>query len=309
LSAAGRGSTEYVEPGEDVERVVSLLAGKITQPVLTDLLVGDSPVDLVELFPRELPDLFAGEELVLFGRYRGSGSGSVEIRGRRGGATETFAADIEFDDRTANDFIPRLWASRKLGELTRQVRLHGPDEELIEAIRSTALRYGLLSEYTAYLVREPLEEAGLQRVEDRMMAYAPEPAAATGAAAVKASERARAQRSVASAADLDMAEAEVMNVVSGEGLRTVAGRVFRLEDEVWTELGGARTDARVREIALYSPAFFDVLEALPELGAVVEELQPVVVKGREVAIRFGDDGDTALSGRELRDLVERFRAR
>lgn len=308
LSAAGRGSTEYVEPGEDVERVVSLLAGKVTQPVLTDLVLGDAPVELVELYPRELPDLFAGEELVLFGRYRGSGSGAVEIRGRRGGRAETFAADIEFADRAANDFIPRLWAARKLGELTRQVRINGPDPELIEAIRSTALRYGLLSEYTAYLVQEPLEEGALQRLDARA-AYAPEPAAATGAAAVKASERVRAQRSVASAADLDMAESEVMNAISGQGLRTVAGRMFRLENETWNELGTSTGDLEVRSIAIYSQAFFDVLEALPELREVVGELQPVVVKGRDVAIRFGEDGDRTLSRREVQGLVERFRAR
>ena len=316
LSAAGRGSTEYVEPGEDVERAVSLLAGKITQPVLTDLVVADAPVDLIELYPGELPDLFAGEELVLFGRYRGSGSGDIRIRGQRAGRTETFGAEVEFAGSTdADDYIPRLWASRKLGELTRQVRLNGADPELVEAIRSTALRYGLLSEYTAYLVQEP--NGGIRRPEPMAMT-ADAMKAASGQGAVQASERARAQRSVSSAADLAQAEAEVQEAMApsvGSAVRVVAGRTFRhdqadgSDEGVWTELDRTDQDLPVESIALYSPAFFDVLEALPELRVVVTELQPVVVNGRAVALRFGDDGATSLSEREVRWLVERFRTR
>ncbi|MGK7312774.1 MAG: VIT domain-containing protein [Candidatus Longimicrobiales bacterium M2_2A_002] len=321
LSAAGRGSTEYVEPGEDVERVVSLLAGKITRPVLTDLVVASAPVDLVQLYPGELPDLFAGEELVLFGRYRGSGSGELRIRGRRAGRTETFGADVELAGHTgANDYIPRLWASRKLGELTQQVRLNGPDPELVEAIRTTALRYGLLSEYTAYLVQEPTM-AGGGPVRLRAVA-ADAMQAPSGQVAVQAAERARAKRAVTSAADLARAEAEAaeaMAPATGSGVRAVrvvAGRTFRRDEPgagrdegAWIEVTPDDDDRPVREIALYSAAFFDLLAELPELRAVVTELQPVVVKGRAVALRFGDDGVTSLSEREVRRLVERFRTR
>ena len=315
LSVAGRGSTEYVQPGEDVERAVSLLAGKVTRPVLTDLVIGDAPVRLTELYPGELPDLFAGEELVLFGRYRGDGEGALRVRGQRAGETETFAARVAFADRsTANDYIPRLWASRKLGELTRQVRLNGADPELVEAIRSTALRYGLLSEYTAYLVQEPTV-AGPTRFDlpgRRVVA----PAAATGQGAVQAAERARIQRTVVTSADLAKAEAEAVDMLesasAGARVRTVAGRTFRLEedaaDSAWVEV--SRDDeVPVTGVALYSPAFFDLLAELPELRDVVAELQPVVVKGRAVAIRFADDGAESLSARQVRSLVERFRAR
>jgi Ca-activated chloride channel family protein len=340
LGQAGRGSTEYVEPGEDVERAVSLLAGKVTQPVLTDLEIADAPVELVELYPGELPDLFAGDELVLFGRYRGHGAGALRVRGRRAGETETFGADAAFE-RTAdaNGFIPRLWASRKLGALTRQVRLNGADPELVEAIRSTALRYGLLSEYTAYLVQEPnvvanrlIQPAVMDPGGTLQGVRAPKTggssAGATGRAAVQASERARAQATVATAADLARYEAEaeeVMTMAIGgpdAPVRTVAGRTFRLEQDTaastgagaatlgtWVELSRDDRTLPVVEIALYSPAYFDVLDALPELRSVLAELAPVTVNGREVAIRFADDGETSLSSPEIGSLVERFRTR
>ena len=313
LSAAGRGATEYVEPGEDVERAVSLLAGKVTRPVLTDLALDGSPVEIRELYPGELPDLFAGEELVVFGRYSGHGSGELRVRGRRGGRSETIRANVTFAERSAaNDFIPRLWASRKLGELTRNARLNGADPELVEAIRATALRYGLLSEYTAYLVTEPAQVAGSR--QGPLPLQTASPMAATGQGAVQASERARAQRSVASAADLAMAEAKAEEQLADRrsAVRVVAGRPFRLEtdaaDSVWVQVGRDSLPP-VTRVALYSPAFFVLLDALPELRPVVAELEPVVVRGRAAAIRFDAAGATTLSDRELRRLVDRFRVR
>ncbi|MFW5952487.1 MAG: VIT domain-containing protein, partial [Gemmatimonadota bacterium] len=162
LGEAGRGGTAYVDPREDVERALSSLVTRISHPVLTDLELAGAPVRLTELYPGELPDLFAGEELVVFGRYEGGGEGgegAIRLRGRRGGRVERFAARAAFPRQAdANGYIPRLWASRKLGELTRQIRLNGPDPELVEEVRRTALRYGLVSEYTSYLVQEPMEQ-------------------------------------------------------------------------------------------------------------------------------------------------------
>ncbi|HSG46238.1 MAG TPA: VIT domain-containing protein, partial [Longimicrobiales bacterium] len=156
LGEAGRGSTEYVQPGENVERAVSLLAAKVSHPVLTDLEIAGAPVRLSEIHPVRLPDLFAGEELVLFGRYSGQGEGAVRIRGQRSGRAERFAVEAAFP-RTdeANGFIPRLWASRKLGHLSRQIWTEGETPGLVEEIRTLALRYGLPSPYTSYLVQEP----------------------------------------------------------------------------------------------------------------------------------------------------------
>ncbi len=126
---------------------------------------------------------------------------------------------------------------------------------------------------------------------------------------------------MSSAADLAMAEAEAeerLVVTGGEGnavrIRTVAGRTFRLDESgedgtaVWTEVA-EDDDLDVTAVEMYSPAFFDLMAALPELRAVVTELQPVVVKGRDVAIRFGDDGERSLSAGQIRRLVERFRTR
>ena len=109
LAKEGRGSAEYVAPDADVEVAVGSLASKIQHPALVDLRIVQSPVNLVQSYPHDLPDLFFGEELVVFGRYRGEGTGTVVIEGERNGRRERFTARAVFPETDdANDFTPKL---------------------------------------------------------------------------------------------------------------------------------------------------------------------------------------------------------
>src|SRR5690348_7449511 len=129
LTERARGVTEYIGPNGDIEHAVGDLAAKVSSPVLTDLAVRADGVDLYDLQPGSLPDLFAGDELVVFGRYRGAGSGewSVTVTGRRNGHEERFATPARFGEGSSNEYIQQLWAGRKAGALSRDIRLHGPN--------------------------------------------------------------------------------------------------------------------------------------------------------------------------------------
>jgi Ca-activated chloride channel family protein len=318
LSAAGRGSTQYVQPGEDVEQALSLLAAKIQHPVLADLAIADAPVDLTEVYPRTLPDLFQGEELVVFGRYRierDARDGQVRVTGRRNGRTERFAAAVSFPARQqGNDFIPRLWASRKLGFLTQQLRLEGHSETLVEEIRETALRYGLLSEYTSYLVQEPTAVAGGVRMPaDRLgrtmtMPAAAPVSAASGAGAVQAAEQARARREARTMVELEAANDAILERGHFGQTRHVAGRLFHEIEGVWTD---ARHADSLRTVAVepFSEAYFALLRALPELEPYATAFEQVVVTGARASVRIADGGATAFATGELARLVRDFRHR
>jgi Ca-activated chloride channel family protein len=139
-----------------VEVAVGSLLQKIRHPALVNLRIVDAPVRLIDRQPADLPDLFYGEELVLFGRYRGIGTGDIVLEGERQGRRERFTARADFGSvEHSNQFIPPLWASRRIGELTRTARLEGATPALVEEIRDLGLRYGILTEYTSYLVVEP----------------------------------------------------------------------------------------------------------------------------------------------------------
>src|SRR6266571_278103 len=92
LTERARGVTTYIQPGGDIEQAVGSLAAKVSSPVLTDLALAADGVDLYDLQPQRLPDLFAGDELVVFGRYRGAGNGerSLTVTGRRNSREERF---------------------------------------------------------------------------------------------------------------------------------------------------------------------------------------------------------------------------
>lgn len=328
LSDAGRGATQYVGPGENVEVAVGRLVAKVQHPVLADLSLGRTPVELSDVYPERLPDLFAGEELVIFGRYRSPGrdiEGTLEVAGDRNGRTETYRADVKFPEHTeAGGFIPRLWASRKLGYLTQSVRLNGADQELIREIRETALRYGLLSEYTSYLVQEPEQRMASGDVTGmrgfgpvrpgRVAADHAAPAVASsvhasGANAVIAAEQARVRREVRTAFDLDEADKKgLAGRAGGPNARHVAGRLFIEIEAVWTDM--AHNDSsEVVEVEQFSDAYFEILERLPELEPYVKEFGAVLVAGVGMSIKIGDSGEEMLSPLRIGKLAAAFRGR
>src|SRR5207302_3584537 len=99
LTERARGVTTYIQPGGDIEQAVGSLAAKVSSPVLTDLVLAADGVDLYDLQPQRLPDLFAGDELVVFGRYRGASNGerSLTVTGRRNSREERFTTAARFD--------------------------------------------------------------------------------------------------------------------------------------------------------------------------------------------------------------------
>ena len=149
--------SQYVLPNEDLELKLSDFYTKIKEPVLANVNVKfDAPgVRVTELYPTRVPDLYRGQMLVLFGRYSGSGSGSVRISGNVNGASQEFVTDINFGqgDRS-NDFVPRLWATRRVGYLLDEIRMHGETAELKDEATRLARQWGIVTPYTAYLIVE-----------------------------------------------------------------------------------------------------------------------------------------------------------
>ncbi len=313
LSDAGRGTTQYVRPGEDVEAAVGHLSAKIRHPVLADLEIGDVPVDISDVYPVRLPDLFAGEELVVFGRYRIGArdrTGRVTIAGRRGERTEHFAAEARFPRHAPhNDYIPRLWAARKIGWLSQTLKRDGPNRELEEEIRETALRFGLLSEYTSYLVREPEQTVADATPGGRMQARMLQaPSEAHGAIAVETAKLRQAQRTVRTNKEADRLADELLRVRRDVQSRHVAGRLFEERAGRWTDIAHTES-AAVVEIEAYSNAYFRLLQSLPELEPYLRVFEHVLISGKRVSLNISETGVTELSDKRLERLVESFRGR
>lgn len=157
LSKEMGGRSTYVLPEEDIAESVSAFYQGISMPVLTNVSLefeGQPVTD--EIYPFPLPDLFAGEQLVVVGRYHDGAGVTVLLRGEVNGEEQEFRYDsLELRERGGEPFVARVWASRKIGVLMEQIRRSGPDPEVIDAIVELSLRYGIVTPYTAYLVEEP----------------------------------------------------------------------------------------------------------------------------------------------------------
>ncbi|MFA6544550.1 MAG: VIT domain-containing protein [Limisphaerales bacterium] len=163
-----RAFSTYVLPEEDLEVKVSGFFTKLKEPALANLKITfPDGVRATKLYPSPLPDLFKGEQLVLAGRFTGEAKGRLLIEGSVAGGPRTFSYDVDFGAGGGHDFIPRLWATRRVGHLLDEIRLRGENAELKEEITELARKYTVITPYTAWLITE--DESRRNVVMDRRL--------------------------------------------------------------------------------------------------------------------------------------------
>jgi Ca-activated chloride channel family protein len=159
-----RAFSQYVTTGEDIEVKVSSFYSKIRDPLLANIkinVLGDE-VRFTKQYPSALPELYKGEQLIVAGRYHGSGKARVRLQGTVNGVKKTFVSSVEFpESESEHDFIPRLWATRRVGALLDQIRLNGENAELRDEVTDLARKYGIVTPYTAYLIMEDEDRRGV----------------------------------------------------------------------------------------------------------------------------------------------------
>jgi Ca-activated chloride channel family protein len=158
-----RAFSTYVLPEEDIEVKVSSFFSKIKEPVLANPTLNfTADVRTSKMYPSPLPDLFKGEQLILVGRYSGKGSSAAIIEGTVNGEPKKLTYDVNFPaESSEHDFIPRLWATRRVGYLLDEIRLHGENSELRDEVTDLARKYGIVTPYTAYLIVEDEAKRGV----------------------------------------------------------------------------------------------------------------------------------------------------
>ena len=300
----GAGTAHFVRPEEDVERVVGVVAQRLTSPVATDLRLRAEGVTLHAVQPAGRLDLFAGQELVVLARYRGvEERGRITITGRTPEGPVTWSADARFPARrTADAFVGRLWATQRVGWLSAERRKNGASREVDAEIRELGERWGIPTELTSYLVLEPGMNATLTRDavgqgRGDMRRERPLPAAA-GAAIAPAAAPSEFEAAKASA---EMRGARSLSdvTVASATERATATRRFVLRDGTWVDQRPEATDARVLRVKPFSTAYFALIEQAPELREAFALGERVRVHGRALTLLLASDGVERLGDHEL----------
>lgn len=306
ITEATRAVSQYVLPEEDIEVKVSNFFAKIRDPVLANpTLAFTGDVRLAKLYPSPLPDLFRGDQLVLVGRYSGSGAATAVLAGTVNGTPSRFSYDVNFPSQASeHEFIPRLWATRRVGYLLDEIRLHGENAELKDEITDLARHYGIVTPYTAYLIHEDETQRGVslngqtlpQFTADRSAgdvvrmaygAYRTEKAGGAAVAGARIGQELQQVDSLAGAvnaatpspmlrryafapssgrpADVGAADRAVQYT---QQQRFVAGRSFYRNGDQWVdaEVQKQPSAQRVR-LAFASPEYFALIRKRPQVAA------------------------------------------
>ncbi|HEX8189664.1 MAG TPA: VIT and VWA domain-containing protein [Pyrinomonadaceae bacterium] len=317
LASDNGGTAEYVEPKEDLEVKVSNFFTKINHPVLTGLALDMGGVESDLVYPRELPDIFRGTQLTLIGRYRNArdlDNVVLRLTGRAGEATRSFAySNLSFPLRTErNEFLPRLWATRRVGWLMEQIRTNGEQKELTDEIVDLGTRYGIVTPYTSYLALEDAEDRRLSEVNAdeviRVMpggvagrrpraANRPRPSVAGTGGGVgpttvyesadapppppREAAKAKTGEMAVRQSKRDRAQQEAVRAEEGaasSAVRKVGDKTFYLRDGVWTD-SEFRADAKLPETAVEfgGDEYFALIRRAPQLARFFSLGERVVV--------------------------------
>jgi Ca-activated chloride channel family protein len=292
-----RGIRSYISPEQDIEVEVSNFYAKVQSPILTDIALNyGRGIRVSKTYPGQLPDLFKGSALTILGRYQGEGEAEITLTGRVKDKEQkfTFSAPGGFVSSDAkesekNDFIPALWAARRVGYLLDQVRLHGDNKELVDEITHLARTYGIITPYTSYLILEDEQEnvrRGVIREEDQTLGKIAREdehfagrsreeygnlAKKSGAPSVQASKEMQSlnaadnyQQAQTGGGRLDYKdyEGKARNVT--QGVKNIQGRAFYNTGKIWVDSHiQMQKQQQVKRIQFAGSEYFDLLKKEP----------------------------------------------
>ena len=147
------GRTTYVQPGENLELVLGDFFAVISQPVLTNLRLTLPGVGVTEQFPATLGDLYHGQQLIIAGKFSSAATGPVKLTAMREGKQVEYSwPKAAFTNTAEAEYVPTVWAGRKIAYLIDQIRAHGESQEMIGEILELSQEYGIQTPYSSWLI-------------------------------------------------------------------------------------------------------------------------------------------------------------
>lgn len=283
LARENKGDSEFVKPKENLEAKVSGFYSKVQSPVLANLKLDFGAVRTKEVLPRQIPDLFKGAQIVLVGRYEGAGPVKLVLTGTAQGKEQRFEFDVAFDERSegqAKLFVERIWAQRRIGDLLDQIQLYGKSQELVEEIVRLSTRYGIITEYTSFLIQEDVKLGDARGNARRAGEELRKLDLATGSGGVGQAMEKKAFQSAAQAPGKNAYRTLDGREVDVQVVRNVGRRTFFQKNNLWQE---ADLPEKVEAVTVkfYTDEFFKLLEEHPELNQVAALDGDVVVQVKE----------------------------
>lgn len=300
ISGDSKGISSYVAPEENITTKVGEFYDKIASPVLENLELKFNGADVYDLYPKEITDLYKGSQITIAGRYRNGRGDKLEVvlNGLSGKTKQEFKSNpylLGTQDKSLSD-VPLIWAARKVGYLLDQIRLHGENDELIDEVVRISRLYGIINEYTSFLIdvdpdlplsiRKEKISHGLRESLSSLDFDAPIGSAGTGAA--------KSTQALQSASNT---QAGFTQTETSSQIKRVGAKIFYLAGNRWVDsvYHGGRA---VLPIKYGSKAYYDALGQL-DLGPYFSIGKELLVCLHDNCYEISSTGETDLANLEV----------
>lgn len=341
LSTESNAVATYVRPGEDTEVKVSNFFAKIANPAMTDIKIVCDGNNLTQVYPRTLPDLFYGMQLVIVGKYESPGGATVRLEGYVQGRPKVYSYNVEFSARPSSDeLVPRQWAVRRIGFLLDQIGQGSATTEIKDEIVRLSKEYGIVTPYTSFFVGEPvvaMNNGGavtpvVHGQRDVMEMENPRGSVVLGDEQLESMPKMATKDQVAmsdvsnmmlgDAYDQFYADAsanepapngylpatELEAKVSSQVGSKKLSQLTTIGDRTFQKVGNALVDSRydgsqqIIKIKPFSDAYFKLLDLKPKIGKYLATGDEIIVVVGKVAVRICDDGAETLT-QEMQGII------
>jgi len=151
MAKLGKGAVAYVGPNDSSSDIVDLFYDRISHPALTDVAIDWGSLEVEDVYPSRIPDLFVGRPIIVTGRFQGRQDTTVQIAGQIGNFDKQIRIPVRFDEAAAtHPGIACVWARKKIEQLASRAT-YDRAADLAAKIRQVALEYSLMSAYTAFV--------------------------------------------------------------------------------------------------------------------------------------------------------------
>jgi Ca-activated chloride channel family protein len=162
MASTGRGVVAYLSLEDSGGMIMDAFFDRIAHPAMIDVDIDWGDMDVADVYPATLPDLFVGRPVIVTGRFTGRPN-DLTFSGRA--ANARVAVDLDYDRRAPqHEFLPNLWARLRIAELNDRLAVNPADAgPLGKQIRETALAYNLMSDYTSFIAVDAAQRTAGQR--------------------------------------------------------------------------------------------------------------------------------------------------
>jgi len=151
MAKLGKGAVAYIGLEDNAAEVVDLFYECISHPALADVTFDWGDMDVTDVFPSRIPDLFVGRPVILTGRFAGRGNTTIRVTGNIGDLTQEITIPVNLSDSASTHLgIACVWARKQIETLANR-STYDSDSDLPGEIKQVALEYGLMSAYTAFI--------------------------------------------------------------------------------------------------------------------------------------------------------------